>query len=201
MNSVFLWLTQHYFELIAAILGFIGIFFQIKQNPWYWLISIFMVSMYIFVYIDAKLYADMSLQVYYLIMCFYGWYNWVFGRSTSRREALKVSRLKKRYYLIITTLGIILFVFISQVLIFFTDSDLPYWDSFTTSLSFIATWMLAKKILENWLLWIIVNVCSVGIYIHKDLLPTSLLFVVLAILAVVGYNTWKKDITNTYENN
>jgi nicotinamide mononucleotide transporter len=201
MNSVFLWLTQHYFELIAAILGFIGIFFQIKQNPWYWLISIFMVSMYIFVYIDAKLYADMSLQVYYLIMCFYGWYNWVFGRSTSRREVLRVSRLKKRYYLIITTLGIILFVLISQVLVFFTDSDLPYWDSFTTSLSFIATWMLAKKILENWLLWIIVNVCSVGIYIHKDLLPTSLLFLVLAILAVVGYNTWKKDITNTYENN
>jgi len=88
-----------------------------------------------------------------------------------------------------------LFFFITWILITFTNSDLPYWDSFTTSLSFVATWMLARKILENWLIWIIVDAVSVGIYVYKDLYPTAGLFLFLTILAFVGYTKWKKDLT------
>ena len=87
-----------------------------------------------------------------------------------------------------------LFFIIAWFLIQFTNSDLPYWDSFTTSLSFVATWMLARKKIENWLVWIVVDAASVGIYIYKDLYPTAILFFCLTLLAIVGYRKWKLDL-------
>ncbi len=195
MNVIVSWIAENYFELIASGIGFVAIFLQIKQNVWYWLVSIIMVSMYIYIYIDAKLYADMSLQFYYLVISFYGWYMWLFGKTINNKQSeLRVSNSSKRLMGILLVLSILLFFFIAGVLMTFTNSDLPYWDSFTTSLSFIATWMLARKILENWLIWIIVDAVSVGIYIYKDLYPTAVLFLFLTILAFVGYIQWKKDL-------
>ncbi len=195
MNVILSWIAENYFELIASGIGFVAIFLQIKQNVWYWLVSIIMVSMYIYIYIDAKLYADMSLQFYYLVISFYGWYMWLFGKTINNKQSeLRVSNSSKRLMGILLVLSILLFFFIAGVLMTFTNSDLPYWDSFTTSLSFIATWMLARKILENWLIWIIVDAVSVGIYIYKDLYPTAVLFLFLTILAFVGYIQWKKDL-------
>lgn len=195
MTEVIDWLIEHYFEVVAAALGFVAIFLQIKQNVWYWLISIIMVSMYIYIYIDAKLYADMSLQVYYLGISFYGWYLWLFGRKiNSHKESLLVSESDLKLRSILAIISVVLFFAIAWFLIQFTNSDLPYWDSFTTSLSFVATWMLAKKKLENWLIWIVVDAVSVGIYIYKGLYPTAVLFFFLTILAVVGYQKWKADM-------
>lgn len=195
MTHILQWIGEHYFELIAAGLGFIAIFLQIKQHVWYWLVSIIMVSMYIYIYIDARLYADMSLQVYYLVVSFYGWYMWLFGKQVNdHKEALDVSRSSSKLMFKLGVLSVVLFVVIAWILISFTNSDLPYWDSFTTSLSFIATWMLARKKIENWLIWIVVDAASVGIYIFKGLLPTAALFLFLTILAFVGYAKWKNDL-------
>ena len=193
MEAAQLWVIEHHFEIIAAALGFVAIFLQIRQNVWYWFVSIVMVSMYIYIYIDAKLYADMSLQVYYLVISFYGWYLWLFGkRSKDHRVPLPVSTTAHR--LVLLTISVTLFFLMAWFLKYYTDSDLPYWDSFTTALSFVATWMLAKKKIENWLIWIVVDAVSVGIYIHKELYPTAVLFFFLTILAVVGYRQWKKDM-------
>jgi len=195
MEIVFDWLGNHYFEVIAAGLGFIAIFLQIKQNVWYWLVSIVMVSMYIYIYIDAKLYADMSLQVYYLVISFYGWHMWLFGNKTDRQSSeLQVSFSSKALLRHLGMITFVLFFLIAWFLIQFTDSDLPYWDSFTTSLSFVATWMLARKKIENWLIWIVVDAASVGIYIYKHLYPTAVLFLFLTLLAIVGYKKWKEDL-------
>lgn len=189
------WVIDHYFELIAAALGFVAIFLQIKQNVWYWLVSIIMVTMYIYIYIDAKLYADMSLQIYYLAISFYGWYMWLFGKQVNdHKEELCVSSTSPRLLKYLSVLSVVLFMAIAWFLIQFTNSDLPYWDSFTTSLSFIATWMLARKKIENWLIWVVVDAVSVGIYIYKGLFPTAVLFFFLTILAVVGYQKWKSDM-------
>lgn len=191
------WIISNYFELLAAALGFLAIFLQIRQNVWYWLVSIVMVSMYIYIYIGARLYADMSLQVYYLIISFYGWYMWLFGKKTNNHhEPLAVSITSKKLQIWLLFISILLFFLISRVLIMFTDSDLPYWDAFTTSLSFVATWMLARKKLENWLIWIVVDFVSTGIYIYKQLYPTAVLFFFLTILAYIGFLKWKKDLKN-----
>lgn len=195
MDIAIVWITDHYFELIAASLGFIAIFLQIKQNVWYWFVSIIMVSMYIFIYIQAKLYADMSLQIYYLLISFYGWYMWLFGKKVNNHNTrLEVSNTSLGLGIFLLTLSFLLFFLIAWILIQFTNSDLPYWDSFTTSLSFIATWMLARKKIENWLVWIVVDAVSVGIYIYKSLYPTAVLFLFLTILAYVGYKKWEEDL-------
>lgn len=189
------WIVSHSFELTAASLGFVSIYLQIKQNVWYWLVSIIMVSMYIYIYIQARLYADMSLQVYYLVISFYGWYAWVSGRQVNNhKEALSVTFCTKRLRVNSVVISIMLFFLIGWILENFTNSDLPYWDSFTTSLSFVATWMLARKKIENWLIWIVVDAVSAVIYIYKDLWPTSILFFVLTGLAWVGFMRWKKDM-------
>ena len=193
--SVLSWIVDNYFELSAAALGFVAIYLQIRQNVWYWLVSIIMVSMYIYIYIDAKLYADMSLQVYYLVISFYGWYLWLFGKSVNHHKtAISVSLSSGKLKCILGGTALLLFLVIAWVLVQFTNSDLPYWDSFTTSLSFVATWMLARKKLENWLIWIVVDAVSVGLYIYKELYPTAVLFLFLTVLAYVGYLRWQKDM-------
>lgn len=195
MELIVDWIAANYFELIASGLGFIAIFLQIKQNVWYWLVSIIMVTMYIYIYIGAKLYADMSLQVYYVVVSFYGWYMWLYGnKENHHRSELKVSAVSRKMTGILSGITIFLFFFIAWILSSFTNSDLPYWDSFTTALSFVATWMLARKVLENWLIWIVVDAVSVGIYIYKGLYPTAVLFLFLTVLAFVGYKKWKKDM-------
>jgi len=195
MDIIGNWIAQHYFELVASGLGFIAIFLQIKQNVWYWLISIIMVSMYIYIYIDARLYADMSLQVYYLVISFYGWYMWLFGKQVNNHKTqLTVSYSSKSSLVLLGFVSVLLFFVIAWFLVQFTNSDLPYWDSFTTSLSFIATWMLARKKIENWLIWIVVDAVSTGIYIYKELYPTAILFVFLTFLAMVGYQKWGTDM-------
>ncbi len=195
MDQIIGWIIDNHFELIASALGFVAIFLQIKQNVWYWLVSIVMVSMYIYIYIDAKLYADMSLQVYYLVVSFYGWYLWLFGNHQNHHSSpIKVSSTTPKMFGVLLAIMAILFFVVAWILSAFTNSDLPYWDSFTTALSFVATWMLAKKILENWLIWVVVDAVSVGIYIYKGLYPTAVLFLFLTILAVVGYRKWKADM-------
>jgi nicotinamide mononucleotide transporter len=195
IETIIDWIITNAFELFAAALGFVAIYLQIKQNVWYWMVSIVMVSMYIYIYIDAKLYADMSLQVYYLIISFYGWYMWLFGKTVDHHKtALPVSKTPQKQGYLLGIISIALFFFIAWFLIQFTNSDLPYWDSYTTSLSFVATWMLARKKIENWLIWIIVDAVSVGIYIYKALYPTAVLFLFLTILAWVGYKQWQKDL-------
>jgi nicotinamide mononucleotide transporter len=194
--SVLPWIVDNYFELSAAALGFVAIFLQIRQNVWYWMVSIIMVSMYIYIYIDAKLYADMSLQVYYLVISFYGWYLWLFGKSVNHHKtAITVSLSSGKLKSVLGGTALVLFFVIAWILVQFTNSDLPYWDSFTTSLSFVATWMLARKKLENWLIWIVVDAVSVGIYMYKELYPTAVLFLFLTVLAYVGYRKWQKDMS------
>jgi nicotinamide mononucleotide transporter len=191
------WIVANYFELIASLLGLIGIFLQIKQKPLYWLVSLVMVTMYIWVYLQAKFYADMSLQVYYFGVSIYGWFHWVFGRNrnnSSEKPKLSVAHLKSRDWKLSILLSVILFIVIYFILKKFTDSPVPLGDAFTTSLSFIATWMLARKIIENWLFWIVVDAVSVGLYFYKGLYPTAILFIVLTFMAFIGYREWKNDL-------
>lgn len=189
------WITGNWFELSAASIGLVAIFLQIKQNAWYWGISMVMVVMYIWVYIQAKLYADMSLQVYYLVVSIYGWWAWLFGGKKQKGESkLHVSTTNAKVWSILVLVMVGSFFLMGWILRDFTDSNVPWWDAFTTALSFAATWMLARKKLENWLVWIVVDITSSVIYFYKGLYPTMVLFVVLTILAAFGYLQWKKDI-------
>ncbi|MDD3630423.1 MAG: nicotinamide riboside transporter PnuC [Bacteroidales bacterium] len=186
---------MHWIEIIAASLGIIAIYFQIKVKPFYWVISLLVSSMYIIIYFLAKLYADMSMQFYYVGMSIYGLYVWLSGNNNSDKKTIPISKIKDlKSWLLIALISALSFFIIGYILKKFTDSNVPWWDSFTTSLSFVATWMLARKKIENWLIWIVVDATSVVLYIYKQLYPTTILFIILTLLAIVGYFQWKREL-------
>lgn len=190
--SLLSWLSANYVELTAAVLGLVGIAFQIKQNHWYWLTSILMVLLYIYVFFTAKFYADMCFQVYYLVVSIYGWWYWLKHKTENNSKQLVVNTLKFKEILLYILVTALLLVGIYFVLVNFTDSPVPFGDAFTTALSITATWLLARKYIENWLFWIIVDGVSACLYIYKGLYPTFILFVVLTMLAAVGYIHWRR---------
>lgn len=194
LEFIFEWLISNKIELLGAILGILYIFFSIRQNIFTWPTGLVTSALYIFVFFQSKLYADMGLQVYYVGISIYGWYYWVNGGKAENRKTVPVRSVNKKLWLKLMGIAIIIYFAILIILLNFTDSDVPYMDSFTTALSIIATWMLAKKYIEQWLIWIFVDFISVGLYIYKGLWPTVILFIVYTAMAFVGYIEWKKDL-------
>lgn len=188
------WIGNNYIELFGAVAGIIYVFLEIRQNIWLWPVGIITSVVYIWVFFDTGFYADMGLQWYYLIISFYGWYWWRRGNSGTADNTLPVTRVNIKSAIVIVSVIIIIFLIIWLVLFRFTDSTIPGWDAFTTAVSIVATWMLARKILEHWILWVIADVVSIGLYIYKGLFPTVILFVVYTIMAVIGYREWVKGV-------
>ena len=134
----------------------------------------------------------MALQFYYVAISIYGWWHWLHGSGPG--HFLAVTRTTQAMWLKLLAVSILLFAIIAFVLARFTDSPVPFWDALTTALSIVATWMLAQKKIEHWLLWVVVDILSIGLFIVKELYPTTVLFVVYSVLAVYGYLAWKKEL-------
>lgn len=194
MDIVFNWFTDNYIEAVGTLLSIVYLIFSIKQNIWLWPLGIISSAMYIYIFFIAKIYADMGLQVYYVLISIYGWYSWSIANKKTSRSA-KINSIFHQNYLIFYLIlaAVILFILLSQILLRYTDSNIPYLDAITTSLSIIATWMLAKKYIEHWFVWIVVDALSSGIYIYKELYFTVFLYLVYTLMAVIGYREWNKD--------
>lgn len=190
------WISTNIVEIIGTLSGFIFLYFEIKQSKWLWPVGLFSALMYIYVFFMAKFYADMGLQFYYVFISIYGWFHWSRSKGENAKE-LPVVSLGKRLFLRLLLASMFIYIAISFILVNYTDSPIPYWDSFTTALSIIATWMLAKKILEQWLVWVIVDAVSMGLYLYKGLYPTAILFAFYTVLALYGYIQWKKDLAKS----
>ena len=186
------WLSNNYIEVLGAVSGLVYLYFSIRQIIWLWPLGILTSVLYIYVFYTTRFYADMSLQVYYFFISFYGWYNWLFGKKGDSK--ISVQYAGRRLLLILLVLTSILTLIIAFILKRFTDSPLPWWDAFTTAASIPATWMLAGKIIENWLFWIVIDAVSAGLYLYKGMYPTVFLFIVYTTLAFAGYLNWRKDL-------
>ena len=193
MELVIKWLSGNYIELLGAILGIAYIFFSIRQSILTWPIGLLTSVLYVWVFFVSKLYADMGLQMYYVVISIYGWYEWLFGNTANHSESIKVSRITLKLSIVLSVISFFLFLLIWFILKNYTDSPVPMADSLATALSIVATWMLARKILEHWLVWIFVDAFSVGLFWYKDLLPTVVLFVVYTVMAYIGYREWKQE--------
>ena len=135
----------------------------------------------------------MTLQFYYVFISIYGWWCWYHGSSAG--SFLKVTKTDRALWLKLALSFFLLFTVFAYVLLHYTDSKVPYWDAVTTALSIVATWMLGRKKIEHWLVWVVVDSISMGLFIFKELYPTTLLFFVYTVLAVYGFAEWKKGIT------
>ncbi|MGE0078687.1 MAG: nicotinamide riboside transporter PnuC [Bacteroidales bacterium] len=186
------WLFNNYIELIGTIAGLIYLYLEIKQNFWLWPLGFITSAFYVYIFYVSKFYADMGLQVYYLIVSVYGLYHWLYGGKREKMDSLPVTCITKKLVLWLSLVTVVLFFAIEYILEQYTDSPIPIGDAFTTALSITATWMLARKIIEHWWLWVIINSVSLGLYIYKGLYPTSVLFVFYTTMSVVGYYQWRK---------
>lgn len=194
------WFRDNYIEVFGAITGIIYVFLEIRQNMWLWPLGIITSSVYIWVFFSNKFYADMSLQFYYLVISIMGWYWWTRRKNGSEvtggevKNELKVTRIKLRTGLFVFLAFIFLYIPMWIVLRNYTDSPVPGWDSFITSLSVVATWMLARKIYEHWYLWVIVNSVSAVIFFVRGLYPTMALYVVYGVMSFAGLMEWRKSL-------
>jgi len=193
MELIIKWLSGNYIELLGAILGIVYIFFSIRQSILTWPVGLLTSLLYVWVFFVSKLYADMGLQMYYVVISIYGWYEWLRGNQSNHAEPIRISRLSLKLGVILSGISLVIFILIWFVLKNYTDSTVPIADSLATALSIVATWMLARKILEHWLVWIFVDAFSAGLFWYKDLLPTVFLFVVYAVMAYIGYREWKRE--------
>ncbi|MFN8241302.1 MAG: nicotinamide riboside transporter PnuC [Bacteroidales bacterium] len=205
MEMIWTWLTENYLELFGALTGIAYVILEIRQNPLLWPIGIITSGVYIWVFFTGRFYADMCLQVYYVVISILGWFWWIKGtkhapgadsgtvKNETLSEGLRVTRIKSWQAIVLSILFALLWILMYYILSHFTNSPVPAADSFITSLSIIATWMLARKIYEHWYLWIIVNFVSCVVFLARGLYPTLVLYLVYGIMSFAGLREWKKS--------
>lgn len=192
---------SEFVEILGVIIGFIYLWLEYKASIYLWLTSIIMPAIYLFVYFDAGLYADVAINIYYLIIGVYGWMSWRYGisrKNGTEKYDLKISHTSRRQWSRLLIAYIVIHFAISFTLINFTDTDVPWFNGLTSALSIIGMWMLAKKLIEQWFVWFVVDILSAVLYFYKGLEPTALLYSVYAIVAILGYKKWNKLLQKQY---
>ncbi len=186
------YLQTHWIEIVGAILSLIYLYLSIKAKVSLWFFGIISSIFYIVVFYQTKLYADMSLQFYYVFISIYGWIHWKHGKLEN--EELTIAIMTNRDWLNTIVGTVVVYVVYYHFLANCTDSTITKSDALVGAMSVIGTWMLAKKFLENWLMWILADGLCIGLYLYKELYPTAILFVIYTFMAGVGYWEWKKTI-------
>lgn len=178
-------------EWCGVFTGILCVWLAAKNNIWNWPIAIVSVLIYIFIFFESNLYADMGLQFYFFGMNIYGWYYWS-KQKNNQTETRPISLITKNEILLSTAGTIIFTLALGFLLHKNTDASFPFIDSFCTACSLIAQVFLARKVLQNWLIWIFVDIIYVGVYFSKDLYATGLMYTLYIGIATMGYLDWRK---------
>ena len=176
-----------FIESVAVFFSILYVILAVKESIWCWGAATISVILYIYICYSAQLYPETGLQVFYLFMGFYGYYQWNKNDST-----LQIQQWTTTKHLLILLLGAILTFLMGFYFSIYTNAALPLVDSFTTVFSVFSTYMVTKKVLGNWLYWIVIDAVSVYLYFSRDLHLTSLLFMAYTIIAIFGYFSWLK---------
>ena len=184
------YLADHWLDIVTTVLGLAYILLEYKASVWMWLVGFMMQALGIVLYYQKGLYADCGMEFYYLSMTVYGYWKWV--RGSVSKEALPISHFPKRLVLPWLLLIAAVWGIIYWLLITFTNSNVPLADSFTTALSIVGIWALAHKYLEQWFIWIAVDVVTCALYFYKDIPFKASLYGLYVVIAVFGYFKWKK---------
>jgi nicotinamide mononucleotide transporter len=178
-------------EWCGVITGIVCVWLAAKNNILNWPIAIVSVLIYIVIFYDSKLYADMGLQVYFFGMNLYGWYFWIKNRKLNQASSPVLFITANE--ILFSIVGIIVFTFVIGYLLHSnTDAAFPFIDSFCTACSLIAQVFLARKVLQNWLIWIFVDIIYVAVYVSKGLYATSIMYALYVYIATVGFLDWQK---------
>ncbi|MES2423361.1 MAG: nicotinamide riboside transporter PnuC [Pseudomonadota bacterium] len=180
-------------EIVAFVLALAMVGFNIREMHWGWPLAIVSSLMYYALFWRSKLYGDASLQIVFVVLAFWGWFQWLRGRRPDG-SALRVVRLGRQGAIFCIAISAALWMAIGLFLLKFTDSDVPWWDAFPTAVSLVGQYLLGRKYIENWLAWIAVNTVSVGLFAYKGLWLTLLLYALFIALSVVGWRAWQRKL-------
>lgn len=179
-------------EIVSFTLAIVMVLLNIRQSPWAWLFSIASAALYAIVFFQAKIYGDMALQFFFIAVSLWGWHQWLFGGRMHR--GVTVSRLTRRGLALTGLAWLIAYLAIAFLLTMMTDTDVPHIDAFLTGGSLIGQFLLSRKKLENWHMWIVIDLLYIGLYLHKHLYLTALLYALFVVMAAIGLLAWKKSL-------
>jgi nicotinamide mononucleotide transporter len=181
-------------EAAAFVFTAVNVWLAAKENIWCWPTGIVSVVLYFFVFFKAGLYANAGLQVVYLILSIHGWYEWLHGGEN--KTELFVSRTPRKQWPLLIGAGVVLTGLVMVALHWIEGAAQPFWDAATTAYSLVAQWMMNKKLVENWILWILVDVIYVPLSFYRSLPLTAVLYTGLTFLALKGYLDWKRSLAS-----
>lgn len=194
--SLFFGLSTTPLELISFLLAIVNVLLNIRQVHWAWLFAIVSSALYGIVFFDAKLYGDMGLQLVFIVVSAWGWLLWWRDaqqvRARSLQTGVQSSAISRTGYVISVLAWLLGFALLAWFLNSYTDTDVPYADGFLTAGSLLGQVLLSRKKIENWLVWIVVDVLYVGLYVHKNLMLTAILYAVFVALAIAGWRVWSR---------
>jgi len=179
-------------ELISFLLAALTVLLNIRQNHWAWLFSILSSLLYAAVFANARLYGDCGLQFVFVAVSVWGWQQWLRG-GTTQQPRLLVSPLSRQGWIVMAVAWLAGFGLLSIFLRRFTDTDVPHMDGFLTAGSLVGQVLLSRKKIENWLVWIVVDVLYVGLYLYKHLMLTAILYGLFVLMAVAGWRRWRRQ--------
>jgi nicotinamide mononucleotide transporter len=185
-------------EIWAVIAGLVYVILAANENIWCWFFGIISSLLSIYLFFTGKLYAESMLYTYYIIAGFYGWFIWSKRKSDKKNGldqqsvVLQIHTWNTKEHALAIGFGILLSFPLGMVLQHYTDAQIPIVDAFTTVFSFIATYMVTRKILENWLYWIVIDLITAGMYFYKAYYLYALLMIVYTVIAIIGYAQWKR---------
>ena len=185
-------LAEHGLDIFTTVLGLIYIWLEYRAHVALWVIGIIMPALDIILYWQHGLYGDAGMACYYTLAALYGLYVWKFRKTKNLKQELPISHMPKRLYLPATVGFFVAWGVVYYILITWTNSTVPVLDSFTNALSFVGLWALARKYLEQWLFWIVVDVVCCVLYIQKGIPFKAGLYGLYVLIAIAGYYKWKK---------
>ena len=178
-------------ELVAFVLAIAMVVFNMRVNPLGWPLAIISSSLYFLLFWNSKLYGDASLQIFFVVIAFWGWWQWLRG-TRSDGTALQVRELGTPARWCLLAVLALAWPATGLFLKTYTDTDVPWWDAFPTAASVIGQWLLGRKYVENWLAWIVVNVVSVALFAYKGLWLTVILYAIFIVMSVFGWRAWRR---------
>lgn len=195
LTSCCSWLAAHgssCLELVAVAFGVVSVYLSVREHIWSWPTAIVNVTLFFLLFWEVGLYSDMGLQLVYLSLSIYGWYEWLYGGQG--RTKLHVSRTPRRVWVTAGAAGVAIWAALGTFTARLPGASVPYVDAATTSTSLVAQWMMTRKLLENWLLWIVVDVVYIALFLYKGLHLTAFNYAVYLVLAVAGHRAWKRSL-------
>ncbi len=189
-------------EAAGFALAVVMVWCSIRELHWSWPLAIASSALYFFVFRDSQLYGEASLQVVFGLLALWGWRQWwrpspsapAHADSADTPATSGITRLSPRGLGLTLAASVLLWPLVSVFLLQFTDTDVPWWDGGVTALSLVGQYLLGRKYLENWAVWLVVNTVSMGLFAYKGLWLTVLLYAIFTVMSVIGWRTWQRQI-------